>query len=50
MYIPFMQNLLGIEPVSFLQWAILLAIALTIIIVMEIFKLIRNKFKIKPAY
>jgi magnesium-transporting ATPase (P-type) len=47
MYIPFMQKLLGISPVTLIEWMQLLAIASLIILVMEIFKLIKNKLK-KP--
>jgi P-type Ca2+ transporter type 2C len=43
MYIPFMQNLLGISPVSIQEWGILAGIAFSIIIVLEIFKLIKRQ-------
>jgi magnesium-transporting ATPase (P-type) len=44
MYIPFMQDLLGISPVSFREWGIMMGIAFSIIVVMEIFKLIKRLF------
>jgi len=47
MYVPFMQKLLGISPVTFIQWIQLIAIASSIILIMEIFKLIKNKL-VKP--
>jgi len=42
MYIPFMQRLLGIMPVSLMEWLQLFGIATTIIIVMEVFKVIKK--------
>ena len=41
MRIPFMQNLLRIEPIAFSKWGMLLLMALPILLVMEVFKLIR---------
>ena len=43
MYIPGLNDVLGISPVSFLHWAQLLAAAFTILLVMELHKLIRKK-------
>lgn len=43
MYIPFMQSLLNIQPVSLEIWGILLLIALMLIAVMELEKVIRVK-------
>lgn len=43
MYIPVMQNLLGVSPVSIREWGLLAALAFSIIIVMEIFKFIKRK-------
>ncbi len=43
MYIPFMQNVLNIQPVDLKTWSILLAIALVLMAVMEIEKIVRNK-------
>lgn len=43
MHIPFMQNVLNIQPVNAKIWSILLAIALTLMIIMEIEKYIRIK-------
>jgi len=47
MYIPYMQGLLGVSPISIIEWLILLSISLSIIIVMEIFKLVRSKMEYK---
>lgn len=41
MHIPFMQELLGISPVSFQSWLSFFVIAATIIVVMEVFKKLR---------
>lgn len=43
MQIPFMQNLLHVNPISFKEWVLMLAFAVPVILVMEIYKLIRNK-------
>jgi magnesium-transporting ATPase (P-type) len=43
MYLPFMQKILGTEPVTFAQWILLLALALTVLLVMEMFKWVRRK-------
>jgi len=43
MYLPFMQKILGTEPVAFAQWFLLLALALTVLLVMEMFKWVRRK-------
>jgi P-type Ca2+ transporter type 2C len=43
LYIPLMQNILGTSPVSFTEGIILFCIASTILLVMEIFKLISRK-------
>ncbi len=42
LYSPFMQSLLGVEPVSFSMWLYLLGIAFILILVMETEKLIRG--------
>ncbi|MBN1639269.1 MAG: HAD-IC family P-type ATPase [Ignavibacteriales bacterium] len=42
MQLPFMQNILRMEPVNFTNWLYILALAVPIIIVMELFKLIQN--------
>jgi magnesium-transporting ATPase (P-type) len=47
MYIPFMQDLLGISPVSFQEWGIMVGIAFSIIAVMEIFKSAKRRFREK---
>lgn len=49
MHIPFMQNLLHIEPVTLTMWMTLLGIALILIVVMEIEKLLfpsKNRAKV----
>jgi magnesium-transporting ATPase (P-type) len=43
MYLPFMQKILGTQPVAFAQWILLLALALTVLLVMEMFKWVRRK-------
>ena len=43
MNIPFMQRVLNIAPVSFLEWMYLLLLASTVLIAMEIFKFIKKK-------
>lgn len=43
MYLPFMRRILGTVPVTFHQWIFLLALAMVLLVVMEIFKLVRNK-------
>lgn len=42
MYIPFMQDVLGVSPVSFLEWLYMLLLALILLVVMEAFKLARR--------
>ncbi|MFA6196103.1 MAG: HAD-IC family P-type ATPase [Sulfurimonas sp.] len=44
MYIPFMQSLLNIQPVSLEIWGVLLLIALVLIVVMELEKVVRRRF------
>jgi P-type Ca2+ transporter type 2C len=44
LYIPFMQRILGTSPVSLIEWIILASLAATILLIMEIFKLINRKF------
>ncbi len=43
MNVPLLQNLLELEPVSLKQWLTLLALALPVLLVMELFKLLRRK-------
>lgn len=43
LYIPFMQKLLDLEPVSFQEWSILTVIALGLVLVMEIEKKLSKK-------
>ena len=43
MQIPFMQNLLGTEPVPPVQWLTALALALIVLLVMEVFKFIKKR-------
>lgn len=47
MYIPWLKDVLKIEPVSIQQWLVLLCIALFLIVVIEAHKLIRKYFPIK---
>lgn len=43
MYLPFMRTILGTEPVRFTQWLLVLSLALTILLVMEVFKRVGGK-------
>lgn len=43
MYIPFMQNVLRIEPITFQEWAYVILLALPIVGVMEFFKVINRR-------
>ncbi len=45
MYLPFMQNVLGAEPVSVGRWTFLLAHATLLLLVMELYKFIRGRFR-----
>lgn len=45
MYIPFMQDILGISPVDFPTWFTLLLIASSLLLAMEIFKIIKKRLK-----
>ncbi|RPJ77855.1 MAG: hypothetical protein EHM20_05320, partial [Alphaproteobacteria bacterium] len=45
MHIPFMHELLSINPVSFESWLLSFIIAGTIIVVMEIFKRVKSAVK-----
>jgi magnesium-transporting ATPase (P-type) len=45
MYIPLMQNLLRIAPISLSKWITVFTLAIPIVLAMEIFKLIYNKMK-----
>jgi P-type Ca2+ transporter type 2C len=42
MYIPFMQDILGVSPVTFVQWLYMLLLALILLVAMEAFKLVRG--------
>jgi len=48
MYIPFMQEVLGVSPVTFEEWLIFLFIALILIAVMEVYKFV-GKFRNNEA-
>jgi magnesium-transporting ATPase (P-type) len=43
MQIPFMQKILRVEPVTFNEWLYILALAVPMIFVMEVFKYFRRK-------
>ncbi len=45
MYIPVMQDLLQIGPVTLLQWGVLLGISCLILVVMELFKFFNARFE-----
>lgn len=49
MYIPFMQGILRIEPITLSEWLTVLTLAFPIILAMELFKLINNRINLKPA-
>jgi magnesium-transporting ATPase (P-type) len=43
MQLPFMQNILRVEPVHLSEWLIALSMALTLLVVMEVFKRVRKR-------
>jgi hypothetical protein len=43
MHLPFMQTILATGPVRFTQWLTILALALVILVVMEVFKSIKRQ-------
>lgn len=43
MHLPLMQKVLGVAPVSFAHWLLLTLLALPLVVVMELYKLIRNR-------
>jgi magnesium-transporting ATPase (P-type) len=45
MHIPFMQNVLRVEPITFFEWAEVLILAIPLLLMMEVFKKIRAKVK-----
>ena len=45
MQIPFMQNVLRVEPITLFEWAEVLILAVPLLLVMEVFKKIREKIK-----
>ena len=45
MHIPFMQNVLRVEPITFLEWVEVLVLAIPLLLVMEIFKKVRKRNK-----
>ncbi|MDX9787666.1 MAG: HAD-IC family P-type ATPase [Desulfobacterales bacterium] len=47
MYLPFMQRILETKPVAFTQWLLMLALAMGVLLVMEIFKRVSQKFEIQ---
>jgi magnesium-transporting ATPase (P-type) len=49
MHVPFMQNVLRVKPITFIEWAEVLILAIPLLLVMEIFKIIRWKTKNKKA-
>ena len=46
MHIPFMQQILGIEPISFFEWGVVFALALLLLLVMESYKLIIRRMAV----
>jgi Ca2+-transporting ATPase len=49
MYTPWISDVLHIEPVSLREWVMLLAAALSILVVMEVFKAVHNRLPPRPA-
>jgi len=49
MNIPFMQNVLRAQPVTAYQWSILLLMAFTLLVVMELFKMVGKKFTVRES-
>jgi len=49
MQIPFMQNILRIEPITLIEWLEVLVLAIPLLVVMEIFKLINKRISNKKA-
>ena len=49
MYTPWLGDVLGASPVTFEQWLMLLGLALSVMVVMELHKWIRARFTIEPA-
>ncbi|MCC5919745.1 MAG: HAD-IC family P-type ATPase [Cyclobacteriaceae bacterium] len=43
MYIPFMQNILRVEPITLGEWATILLLAIPIVLVMEVFKWFKRR-------
>jgi magnesium-transporting ATPase (P-type) len=41
MHLPFMQNILRIEPVTFSEWLYILVLAVPVVVTMELFKRLR---------
>ncbi len=50
MYVPGLNHVLGIQPVSFEQWLKLLGLALTVLLVMEVYKALRHRFHRTAGY
>ena len=44
MHIPFMQNVLRVEPITMFEWMEVFVLAIPLLIVMEIYKFVKNKF------
>jgi Ca2+-transporting ATPase len=49
MYTPWISDVLHIEPVSLREWVMLLAAALSILVVMEVLKAVHNRLPPRPA-
>jgi hypothetical protein len=45
-----MQNILRIEPITFNEWLYILALAMPILVVMEVFKYFSAYFAVKPRW
>ncbi|PKL54801.1 MAG: hypothetical protein CVV35_13375, partial [Methanomicrobiales archaeon HGW-Methanomicrobiales-6] len=42
LYVPFLQDVLQLQPVSLVEWLSLLALASSVVVVMEIYKAVRR--------
>jgi hypothetical protein len=47
MHIPFMQTILRAEPVTLFEWFEVFILAIPLIVIMELYKFINNKYFVK---
>jgi len=48
MHIPLMQEILRIQPVSIVEWASMLGLSITVLVVMEMFKIVKGRREPSP--